>query len=344
MERAEVNETELSRRIDVARLTVRRWRQTENLPSEQMIRRLRSGLRWIDSAGKVRDLTEDEIRQLIVAAGYVVDGPLEHEADKDKVIRNNRCAVYTHKYGPENFPSQWSTRIIELERLTDGNIYTMWSSLPSITRPREYYEGAWQLPNFKATGDLYDKNRVKPYMDAHEERQERFESRLKYHQVLHLYSIEGVERYLRLEKRENSVENDERHPLLSLPEIWQPPNAVLLKQVKKVLYWLVNYPNFEVKLRPGHVAGNVTVMREGGHDYVVLVEFARAWQRMTMEGIHGLEIAGTEAADQFRQQFNSFWADFHTIKSRDEVIRRLEGWLRALGGEPSLNDEGVMLG
>src|SRR5215216_2266092 len=106
IERAEVSDTELGRRISMTRLTVQRWRKGETLPNDEAIRKLKLGLRWVDSGGVIHELTDAEVRQLLVAAGYL-QASLHANADFDQITRTDRCVVYTHRYLPEGFPSRW---------------------------------------------------------------------------------------------------------------------------------------------------------------------------------------------------------------------------------------------
>jgi hypothetical protein len=296
MERAEVGDNELGKRIDVSRLTVRRWREAESLPDEEMIYKLKQGLSWVDSGGVIHELTDAEVRQLLVAAGYL-HLPVSPEPDvEDRVTWTDRCVVYTHRYSHEGFPSKWSSRIMELERLVPGSIYVMNTTLPSITRISEYYEGAYK-------SGMYGREKVEAYMVAHETRQQEFLQRLQSAEVRHLYSIKGIENYL-----SNAWTS------------WKQPNKLLRAQLTKLLAWLETYENFEVRLRETNVPGDVNII---GYD-VVLVEFSPEWATLPNEAIHGLEIVGASAAVQFTKQFSSFWTDRATIKDRRRVIRELQ--------------------
>jgi hypothetical protein len=293
MDRAEVGDTELGRRIGVSRLTVRRWREGESLPAEPTIRKLRTGLRWVDSAGAVREMADSEVEQLLVAAGYH-RAPAYH--DSNRMIPTDRCVVYTNRYSPDVFPSRWSNRVIELERSLQGSIYTMWGSFPSITRPAEFYTDGYR-------NGLYDRDNVEGYIVAHTQRQQEFIKRLDVSEVHHLYSLKGLE---------------DLFCGSSAVWEWQTPREVLVHQVDNVVRWL-QHDNFELRLRRASVQENVTII---GH-HVVLVEFSRFSATKTTENVMGLEIIGAEATVQFTKQFRSFWSDEDTIKNRDEVVHEL---------------------
>ena len=299
MERADVGDTGLARRVDVARLTVRRWREGQALPSEETIRRLKSGLHWLDSAGVTRELTEPELDELLIAAGYY-RAPPPQDGETDRITPTDRCVAYTHRYASNRFPSRWSTRIIELERSLPGSIYTMWNMLPSITRSPEWYIGGYEH-------GVYERERVEAYMDLHAARREAFLRRLETSEVQHLYSLKGINDVL-------SGATEIHRPLW---DFWHPPKEVLAAQFDSILAWL-DFDNFEVRLRPS-VPGNVIII---GLD-VVLTEFSRASATKTADNITGLEIIGADAAVQFTKQFRSFWSDEETVKNRDEVIREL---------------------
>src|SRR5437879_136446 len=140
MERAEVNDTELSRRIGLSRLSVLRLREGHSLPKEETIRQLKTGLRWVDNMGIVRELTDAELTDLRIAAGYHEAGS---QSEANRAEPTDHCIVYSNWYSPDGFPSRWSMRVIELERSVPGSIYTMWNMLPSITRSSDFYAGAY---------------------------------------------------------------------------------------------------------------------------------------------------------------------------------------------------------
>jgi hypothetical protein len=298
LERAEVSDTELARRLGVNRLTVRRWRQGESLPNEVSVRSLRAALRWADGDGVVRELSEDELDRLIVAAGYHT-APTQPEFDR--VTPTDQCTVYTHRYSPDVFPARWSERIIEVERSSSGSIYTMWGQLPSITRPPEFYASGYE-------NGMYERHLVEAYMDAHAARQADLLTRLQTAEVHHLYSIQGICTLL----------SGAWTPSNALWD-WKLPAQLLKRQIDTIVEWLDEYPNFEVRLRP-NVPGNVIII--GLH--TVLVEFTHSSRTTTTDNVTGLEIVGPDATLQFTKQFRSFWADEETIKDRDHVVRELE--------------------
>ncbi len=299
--RAEVTDTELARRLDVARLTVRRWREGESLPNEESVRRLRGALRWVDH-GTVRELSDDELERLLTAAGYHA-APTSVEADR--TAATDRSVVYTHRYGKDLFPSQWSSRLIDLEHSISGSIYTMWGMLPSITRSPEFYVGGYE-------NGLYNEDNVRAYMAAHAKRQDAFLHRLRVSEVHHLYSIQGIRNFL------------SGATAISTPlwEWWDTPKDVIKQQFDNVFSWL-DHPNFEVRLRP-NVPGNMIIIGL----QTVLVEFTHTSRTRTSDNVTGLEIVGPDATVQFTKQFRSFWADEETLKDRDKVIRELKSLLR----------------
>ena len=305
LDRAEVSDSELARRMGVARLTVRRWKEGESLPNEDSVRAMRSALRWVDEEGAVLDLSDDEIGRLLTAGGYHTGATSIAPAEGDRTASTDRCTVYTHRYSRDAFPSQWSTRIIELEALIPGSIYTMWGVLPSVTRSAEFYSRGYE-------NGLYDREHVESYMVAHRRRQDAFLNRLQESEVHHLYSVQGIRNFL-------TGASAIASPLWGW---WEAPKHVVEQQFDNVFSWLDN-PNFEVRLRP-NVPGNVTII---GLD-TVLVEFTHTARTKTSDNITGLEIVGPDATLQFTKQFRSFWSDEETIKGRDEVIRQLKSLLR----------------
>ena len=155
MNRAGIGDTELARRIGVARLTVRRWREGNNLPNEETIRKLKSGLRWLDSTAAIHELTNEEVEQLLVTAGRQ-HLPVRQDVEAERTTSTDRCIVYSARYSPVLFPSRWSTRMIELERSVSGSLYMMWSTLPSITRSPAFYQGAYSR-------ELFQRDKVEAY-------------------------------------------------------------------------------------------------------------------------------------------------------------------------------------
>jgi hypothetical protein len=300
-ERAGGNETEVARRAGVARLTIRRWREGESTPNEASVHKLRTGLSWVDDGGQPRELTDEELGRLLTAAGHHAIAMLASPTEPDRAASTDRCTVYTHRYSRESFPSQWSTRVIDLEASIAGSIYTMWGVLPSITRSPEFYVGGYE-------NGMYDREHVESYMAAHRVRQAAFLKRLQESEVHHLYSMTGVRAFL-------SGASAISTPLW---EWWETPNQVIRQQFENVLTWLDNCPNFEVRLRPT-VPGNVTIIGLN----TVLVEFTHTARTRTSDNVTGLEIVGPDATVQFTKQFRSFWADEETIKDRDKVIREL---------------------
>src|SRR5258708_9793114 len=91
VKRADVNNMELDRRTGITRSSVRRLLLGEMLPKEETIHKLKTGLRWQDETGVWRELTNDEITKLRIAAGY-------HDAtshlNTDKTHRPDHCIVY----------------------------------------------------------------------------------------------------------------------------------------------------------------------------------------------------------------------------------------------------------
>ncbi len=299
MDRADVGDTELAQRMDVSRVTVHRWREAESLPREETVRQLKTELRWVDDAGVVRELADAELDELLVAAGYHT-APTQPQGDRS--IQAERCTVYAASYTPETFPSSWSRRVIELERGLAGSLYTMANTLSSITRSAGFYRGAYE-------SGLYQQDQVKAYMALHEQRQQAFLKRLETTEVHHLYSQQGVETFLRHGMRESG----------STGNVWNVVGEILVEQLERTISWLEEYENFEVRLRPFEVAGNLTII---GHD-VVLVSLSPSISLMAADSVTGLELAGADAAVQFTKQFRSLWADQGTTKGRQEVI----GWL-----------------
>jgi hypothetical protein len=299
LDRAEVGDTELARRMGVNRLTIRRWRQGESLPGEASVRDLRAALRWVDDQGAVRELTEEELDRLLTTAGYHGSTP---PSELDRVASTDRCTVYTHRYARDVFPAMWSSRIIELESINSGSIYTMWGTLPSITRAPEFYASGYQ-------NGLYERDRVEAYMADHVRRQEVFLERLQVSEMHHLYSIQGIRNFL---SGASAIESP-------LWDWWATPRAVVEQQFDNIFTWLDRYPNFEVRLRP-NVPGNIIII---GFQ-TVMVEFTHTARAMTTDNVTGMEIVGPDATVQFTRQFRSFWSDEETIKDRDEVIRELK--------------------
>jgi hypothetical protein len=82
------------------------------------------------------------------------------------------------------------------------------------------------------------------------------------------------------------------------------------------------YENFEIRLRETEVPGNITILSNN----IVLIEFSLAASLQTGNNTNGLELIGETTTAQFTNQFDSFWADKDTVKSRREVIR----WLKQL--------------
>jgi transcriptional regulator with XRE-family HTH domain len=152
--RADVNEAELARRSGLTRSSVRRLLQGEVLPKEETIRKLKTGLRWVDDTDVIHELSDDELSTLLNAAGYI-EAPLKQV--EDPIEHPDRCFVYSYWNAPDLFPSRWSARIIELELSEMGNMSTMWNSLPNLTHSREYYVGAYER-------GLYRQDKVEAYI------------------------------------------------------------------------------------------------------------------------------------------------------------------------------------
>ncbi len=302
MDRAEVGDSELGRRIGMSRVTVARWHGGEAVPQEESIRKLKTALRWVDSTGVVRELDDSEVDELRVAAGYHIAPP---QPEMNRAERTDRCIVYSSRYAPDAFPSQWSNRVIELERAIPGSIATMWNTLPSITRPPAFYSGAHKR-------DIYRQDKVEAYMAAHEARQQGFLKRLEGSYVRHLYSKKGVDSFLGGASAGGRPEWD----------FWRLPRPVLVKQLDMILDWMDRYENFEVRYRESDVPGNVTII---GHD-VVLTEFSLYSSLRTTDNINGLELIGTAASVQFTKQFESYWSDKETVKKHEDVTAWLKGW------------------
>ena len=301
-ERAGGNETEVARAAGVARLTIRRWREGESMPNEASVHKLRTGLSWVDDDGQRNNLSDEELGRLMTAAGHHAAATPGSPAESDRAAATDRCTVYTHRYSSESFPSQWSSRIIDLEASIGGSIYTMWGMLPSITRTPEFYVGGYK-------NGMYDREHVESYMAAHRARQAAFLKRLQASEVQHLYSVTGIHSFL----------TGALDISTALWEWWETPKAVIRAQFENVLTWLDNCPNFQVRLRPT-VPGNVTIIGLN----TVLVEFTHTARTRTSDNVTGLEIVGPEATVQFARQFQSFWADEETMKDRDQVIRELK--------------------
>ena len=300
MQRAEVSDTELARRIDSNRLTVWRWREAVALPREETIHRLKAGLWWQDHLGQKHELSNEELSQLRIAAGYY---DLAREGDPDRVEQTDRCKVYSNRYSPGAFPSGWSKRLIELEQSVPGSISTMWNTLSSITRPAAFYQGAYKR-------NLYTQEKVESYMLLHEARQEKFRERLETSPVRHLYSKTGIEQFL----TETSPAIEGRPAW----DFWPVPREILAKQLDTILEWLDTYDNFEVRLREKDIPANVTIL---SHDHI-LIEFSH-FSSLRTGYINGIELAGAGDYAQFAKQFDDFWADRETGQSRQKVIASL---------------------
>jgi hypothetical protein len=197
MKRAEVNNSQLGQRAGITRSSVRRLLLGEMLPKEETILKLKIGLRWQDETGVWRELTNDELTKLRNAAGY---HNTVFQLESDDIERPDRCIVYSSRYAPNKFPNQWSMRIIELERAVEGNMYTMWGTLPSITRSPDFYISAYEQ-------STYHQDKVEAYMTAHKTRQEAFLYRLETSTVRHLYSKKGSRRCFQrvIKRRATSV-------------------------------------------------------------------------------------------------------------------------------------------
>jgi hypothetical protein len=302
--RAEVTDSELAARVGVTRATIFKWRHGTALPRDAAtVWRLKAGLRWSDMTGTTHELTDDELGSLLNAGGF------QHSSvvpDVPSATPTDRCIVYTNRYAPSRFPSRWSMRIIELEKSIPGSIRQMWNTLPSVTRNTDFYVGAYSQ-------GLYDQANVEAYMAAHEARQEEFIARMRVGIVQHLYSADGVTRFL-------------ENPLSGLRppwDTWSVSRTAIAAQLHTVLQWLEDPElNFEIRLREPGVPGNLAIL---GHD-VVIVEYPLAASLQTGDNINGLEIVGAAAVTQFMKQFDSYWADRATVKTHAEVVR----WFKKL--------------
>jgi hypothetical protein len=306
MKRSDVNDTELGRRIGITRISVRRLRLGEVLPKEETIRKLKFGLQWINNEGVIQELTDDELTTLRNVAGYFEPAS---QIYSNRTENPDHCIVYSHHHAPDAFPSRWSMRIIKLERVMPGNIYTMWSTLPSITRSPDYYAGAYKQSH-------YHQDKVEAYMLAHESRQEAFFKRLETASVRHLYSKKGVEDTLR------GLSTGGRPHW----HFWHIPPHVLTKQLDNLLEWFDRYDNFEIRLRETEVPGNITILS----NTIVMIEFSLSASIQTANNTNGLELVGAATTAQFTNQFDNYWADRETIKDRGEVVR----WLNQLKSIP----------
>jgi transcriptional regulator with XRE-family HTH domain len=321
----------LAEALGVSPVTVARWRAGSARPTAGHLTRMAGLLGPVDQrTGQSRPLDHETVVKLFAAAQYRYTGQLADAgvAPSDRVEYTDRCAVYSYLNRRQDFPSEWSRRVVAVEEQAAGPALTMWNGLPSITRPPEFY--------WATCSDLYEAERITDYMDQHRSRRAAFRERLTRCDVRHLYAREAVDGYVKghldqcrqesgRESRRSRVSRAQADPFWGdISRDWRYrglTDEVLMAQLETIVDWLESAEtgeNFRVRLTTRTIPINAMIFEN-----VVLCQFDQYQELVRgQSNLMGMEVIGDSATHSFSRQFDSIWGDrSSTTAGNAEAIR-----------------------
>lgn len=305
MKRSKLKQSDLARRVGKSRYTVGRWIREGARLTEDDIAILKKAFIYVED-GVLREPSDQEMfylrlhgRCLLDVEPMTVDRPInDRSADVDQ------CTVYSTSYTPQAFPSRWSRRLVEAEHETDGNIYLLADNLAPATRPADFYEHSFHREFYDSTiVDLYSQE-WRDYL--------RFFERERLNDVViqHVYERAGLNAWVH---GEGADWRDRYVPL-----------DIRLQQLRTLLGW-IEEDKIEVALTTRTVPSCFKIV---GHQ-TVLLEFTQGSRFLKRANLLGLEIRGTLAVQQFKDQFDSIWKSGETERDQARVVQDLQSMLRS---------------
>ena len=194
------------------------------IPSRRNLERLQNALQW-STNGTLVPLESAEWDRLLVLAGHGMPRPANGPDARNRVELPDRCAVYAYQYEQRSFPTQWSRRIMEIERETQGGMHCMLYRPPTFMRPdsmTRMYEH-W-----------YDADTVEQYVQDLNERRRRWEQRVEEYEVRHIYSMPSGHLFaLAALARAGGAARDRTRASPDAPGVAGPPLSKLLDRPRR---------------------------------------------------------------------------------------------------------------
>jgi hypothetical protein len=285
-------DTSLARRLGVSRSEVFRWRTGRAVPASRNRSRLVDVFRRdgtsLNKLGASHAL-------LLEALEEPWDPPMEgHPLERMDLAQS--CMVFAYQYSRRSLPSQWSKRLIELEKVTEGTMESMLYRFSASHRPASVT---------RAYREWYDDDVVEAYVDSLAARHRLFEERVQQYTVRHLYSKTALLDFLRQRRFHGS----------------QLDPAPVREQVELIVRDLDNhYPNFEIGLDEEPLPFHATIV---GRQTVLLLMRDPNPTDATCWAILGMEIAGHDMVRTFSQAFERTWAKKSVVRDPALVKRWL---------------------